>query len=205
MAIKNRIAVKILGNDHYLISTDESGYVEKVAKLVDDRMQVVFKSNSSLSHTKVAVLTALNLADDLTKARRIIEELETRVKPQGEDISATKDQVTLLIDQVEATEAMYQDVLSQIEIMSKLREKEKSDMTGLVKKLRAACGQEDEEDSNDDSKALLEAESRIKDLEEKLIRREGEIEEYIRVFDELEEEQLQALEEEIIYEEELEE
>lgn len=202
MAMKNRIAVKILGQDHYLISTDETGYVEKVAKLVDDRMQVVFKSNSSLSHTKVAVLTALNLADDLTKARRTIEELESRVQPQGEEISATNDHIALLINQIEETEDKYQEVLRHFDEMSNLRATDKEEMADLIKVLKQSCGQEEVLDA---SEALMAAEKRIAELEETLAIRENEIEEYIRVFDELEEEQLQALEEEIIYEEELEE
>jgi len=200
MAIKNRIAVKILGHDHYLISTDEPGYVEKVAKLVDDRMQVVFKSNSSLSHTKVAILTALNLADDLTKARRTIEELESRVKPECEDLEEAKEHVALLIDQVEGAETLYDDVLNQLKAMTKLKEREKTEMDRLLRELKVACGQEE---ALDQTRALLDAEAKIRDLEDKLQLRENELEEYIRVFDEMEEEQLQALEEEIIYEEEL--
>lgn len=199
MAMKNRIAVKILGQDHFLISTDEAGYVEKVAKLVDDRMQVVFKSNSSLSHTKVAVLTALNLADDLTKARRTIEELETHVRPPGEEISATNDHITLLIDQIEESEQKYQTVMTQLEEMSRMRGQDKLEMDELLKLIRRACGQEDT------SEELLEAQEKIKQLEARLQARESEIEEYVKVFDAIEAEQLQALEEEIIYEEELEE
>lgn len=202
MAIKNRIAVRILGQDHYLITTDELGYVQKVAKLVDDRMQAVMKSNSALSHTKIAVLTALNLADDLTKARQTIEMLETQIQPAGQDCSETKEEIQALIEQIDEAEAMYQEVLMRMEEVSDQREKEKIEMSNLILTLKKACGQVSKEDHD---QALLEAQDRIRILEEELKLRENEIEEYIRVFDELEQEQLEAYENEMIYEEDLEE
>jgi cell division protein ZapA len=201
MAIKNRIAVRILGQDHYLITTDELSYVHKVAKLVDDRMQAVMKSNSALSHTKIAVLTALNLADDLTKSRQTIETLETQLQPVGQDCSETQEEIQALIEQIDESEAMYQEVLMRIEEVSDQRGKEKNDISNLINNLKKACGQV----SNDDVDAeLIEAQNRIRILESELKLRESEIEEYIRVFDELEQEQLEAYENEIIYKDELE-
>ena len=201
MAIKNRIAVRILGQDHYLITTDELDYVHKVARLVDDRMQAVMKSNSALSHTKIAVLTALNLADDLTKARQAIEILETQIQPSGQDCSETKEEIQALIEQIDEAESMYQEVLMRMEEVSDQRDKEKNEMMNLITNLRKACRQVPE----DVDQELLEAQDRIRILEEELKLRESEIEEYIRVFDELEQEQLEAYENEIIYEEDLEE
>lgn len=201
MAIKNRIAVRILGQDHYLITTDELDYVHKVARLVDDRMQAVMKSNSALSHTKIAVLTALNLADDLTKARQAIEILETQIQPSGQDCSETKEEIQALIEQIDEAESMYQEVLMRMEEVSDQRDKEKKEMMNLITNLRKACRQVPE----DVDQELLEAQDRIRILEEELKLRESEIEEYIRVFDELEQEQLEAYENEIIYEEDLEE
>lgn len=201
MAIKNRIAVRILGQDHYLITTDELDYVHKVARLVDDRMQAVMKSNSALSHTKIAVLTALNLADDLTKARQAIEILESQIQPSGQDCSETKEEIQALIEQIDEAESMYQEVLMRMEEVSDQRDKEKNEMMNLITNLRKACRQVPE----DVDQELLEAQDRIRILEEELKLRESEIEEYIRVFDELEQEQLEAYENEIIYEEDLEE
>ena len=201
MAIKNRIAVRILGQDHYLITTDELEYVHKVARLVDDRMQAVMKSNSALSHTKIAVLTALNLADDLTKARQSIEILETQIQPTGQDCSETKEEIKALIEQIDEAESMYQEVLMRMEEVSDQRDKEKIEMTNLIINLKKACRQVPE----DIDQELLEAQDRIRILEEELKLRESEIEEYIRVFDELEQEQLEAYENQIIYEEDLKE
>jgi len=207
MGNKNRIAVKILGQDHYLISTDDPNYVEKVAKLVDDRMQVIYKSNSTLSKTKIAILTALNLADDLTKTRSKVEELNLVTKPPKIEIKETKNQITSLTKHVSEAESLYDNILNELDMIKSSRKNQESQLRSLSDRLEIMCG-----DMADGDEALKRATNRIAELEEKLLLREGEIAEYIRVFDELETEKLQELEEhfdtyeeEIIYEDDIEE
>lgn len=211
MSTKNKIAVKILGQDHYLISTDDVDYVHKVAKLVDDRMQTILKSNSSLSHTKIAILTALNLADDLSKARKKIEELKLVTKPQKVELKETKSQITSLADQLTQTESLYENLLNELDMMRSARETQETQMRELMTQLKGMFG-----DLEAGDEALQRATNRIAELEEQLLVRENEIAEYIRVFDEIENEKLQNLnlndeedsymyEEEIIYEEDFDE
>lgn len=207
MSNKNKLSVRILGQDHYLISTDDQQYVEKVARLVDDRMQAILKSNSSLSYTKIAILTALNLADDLAKARQQIEEvLPNQHIPKGE-IEETKKQITSLTQHVSEAEGLYDNILSEFEIIKSSRSDQEVQLRKLAEKIELMCG-----DLVDSDEALERASNRIADLEEKLLLRESEISEYMKVFDEIESENLREsitqyedYEDEIIYEEDLEE
>lgn len=207
MANKNKISVRILGQDHYLISTDDPGYVEKVAKLVDDRMQAILRSNSSLSYTKIAILTALNLADDLSKARQQVEELlPNQTIPSG-DIEDTKKQIFSLTKHVSEAEGLYDNILTEFDMLKTTRTEQEKQLRDLAEKLEVMCG-----DMIDGDEALARATARIAELEEELLLRESEIAEYMKVFDELETENLQEsitqyepYEEEIIYEEDLEE
>jgi cell division protein ZapA len=207
MANKNKISVRILGQDHYLISTDDQSYVEKVAKLVDDRMQAIMKSNSTLSYTKVAILTALNLADDLSKARTQLEEvLPQQTMPTG-DIEETKKQITSLSQHVSDAEGLYDNILNEFELIRSTRTDQETQLRTLASKLEMMCG-----DMVDGDEALNRATIRITDLEEQLLLRESEISEYMKVFDELETENIREsitqyddYEDEIIYEEDLEE
>ncbi len=207
MANKNKISVRILGQDHYLISTDDQSYVEKVAKLVDDRMQAIMKSNSTLSYTKVAILTALNLADDLSKARTQLEEvLPQHTMPTG-DIEETKKQITSLSQHVSDAEGLYDNILNEFELIRSTRTDQETQLRTLASKLEMMCG-----DMVDGDEALNRATIRITDLEEQLLLRESEISEYMKVFDELETENIREsitqyddFKDEIIYEEDLEE
>lgn len=203
MTHKNKISVRILGQDHYLISTDDPIYVEKIAKLVDDRMQAIMKSNSSLSYTKVAILTALNLADDLSKARQQIEELLPNQHVPYGDMEETKKQIVSLTQHVAEAEGLYDSILNDFDTIKSSREAQEDQLKHLANKLEIMCG-----DLLEGDEALAKATAKITELEEKLLLREGEIAEYMKVFDELESESLessQAYEEEIIYEEDLEE
>lgn len=207
MANKNKISVKILGQDHYLISTDDPVYVEKVAKLVDDRMQAILRSNSSLSYTKIAILTALNLADDLSKARQQVEELLPNQAIPSDDIEETKKQIFSLTQHVSEAEGLYDNILTEFDMIKTTRTEQEKQLRDLAEKLEMMCG-----DMIDGDEALARATARITELEEELLLRESEIAEYMRVFDELESENLQEsitqyepYEEEIIYEEDLEE
>lgn len=207
MSTKNRIAVRILGQDHYLISTDEPEYVHKVAKLVNDRMQTILKSNSSLSHSKIAILTALNLADDLSKSRKKLEEMkQVNVAPTVE-MKETKKQISSLASNVSDAEVLYENLLNELTILKENRASQESQLRLLSDRLKVMCG-----DMESSDEALNRATMRIAELEEQLLMRESEISEYIRVFDEIEQEKLQEAQDEyeiydedIIYEEDLEE
>lgn len=202
MANKNKISVSILNQEHYLISTDKQEYVEQIAKLVDDRMKAIYRSNTQLSYTKIAILTALNLADDLTKARTQLEELLPSHKITGSDLEDTKEQISSLAKHVVDAEGLYDNILSELEAVKSSRSEQEQQLRLLADQLQGMC-----DDILDGDEALRKATDRIAELEEKLLLRESEISEYMRVFDEIEAEKLQESiaqydEEELMYEEE---
>ena len=170
-------------------------------------MQAILRSNSSLSYTKIAILTALNLADDLSKARQQVEELLPNQAIPSDDIEETKKQIFSLTQHVSEAEGLYDNILTEFDMIKTTRTEQEKQLRDLAEKLEVMCG-----DMIDGDEALARATARITELEEELLLRESEIAEYMRVFDELESENLQEsitqyepYEEEIIYEEDLEE
>jgi cell division protein ZapA len=70
-----RVTVSIF-NEEYVVKGEESPeYIEMLASFVDRRMKMIQQRNPNLSGTKVAVLTALNLADELNKLQEDYDEL----------------------------------------------------------------------------------------------------------------------------------
>lgn len=60
----------------YIVRANEPpGYIEKLAALVDRKMRQIGQRNRNLPTTKVAVLTALNLADEMCKLQEDYEGL----------------------------------------------------------------------------------------------------------------------------------
>ncbi len=68
---KNRVKIKIQGEEFYIKGSMPSAHMKKIADFVDEKMQQISEANPKLSHQKVAVLTCLNLAEDLLKLEEI--------------------------------------------------------------------------------------------------------------------------------------
>ena len=74
-----KVAVKIQGKDYCIACTEEEEYIHKLAYYVDRKLNQVSTSNSLLSRDMAAILTAVNIADDLLKAVDIIEKLKKKL------------------------------------------------------------------------------------------------------------------------------
>jgi cell division protein ZapA len=71
----NRVSVEIFNQEYIVKGNENSEYIEMLAAYVDRRMRMIDQRNHSLSIGKVAVLTALNLADELNKLQEDYDEL----------------------------------------------------------------------------------------------------------------------------------
>lgn len=71
----NKVTVNIFNEEYVVKGSEKPDYIEMLASYVDRRMRMVQQRNVNLSTTKVAVLTALNLADELNKLQEDYDEL----------------------------------------------------------------------------------------------------------------------------------
>jgi len=81
MAEKNKVIVEIF-NEKYTLFCEKEGEEEnirKIASLVDRKMKEIYKATKLSSALKLAVLTALNLAEDLYIKK---ENPEPQVNPE---------------------------------------------------------------------------------------------------------------------------
>ena len=85
------VEIKVFGQV-YTVKTDaQEEHIQKVAQYVNEKMDEVTKNTKSVSSLNVAILTALNIADDLIteKAKRLalLEEVERKSKVLVEKIN----------------------------------------------------------------------------------------------------------------------
>ncbi len=90
MGKERLVEIKVFGQT-YTVKTDaEEDHIQEVARYVNEKMEEVLKKTRSVSTMNVAILTALNIADDLLreKERRIalLREIETKSKELAEKI-----------------------------------------------------------------------------------------------------------------------
>ena len=75
---KIRTTVRIAGKEYTIASTDTEEYVNRVASWVDRRMSELAAA-TRLPATQLAVLTAVNAADDMMKSRDEIRRMEAEL------------------------------------------------------------------------------------------------------------------------------
>ncbi|ADI02481.1 MAG TPA: cell division protein ZapA [Syntrophothermus lipocalidus] len=75
-----RVNVKIFGEDYVVKGTEDPEYIQMLAAYVDRKMQGISQKMPSLPATKVAVLAALNLADELSKLQEDYDELVKKLE-----------------------------------------------------------------------------------------------------------------------------
>ncbi len=85
---KTKVRLKICGSQ-FLITADESEqYIQKIAKIVDERIKYLDDSDPKLSLHMATIVAALNYCDELEKERVITREL---IKKAGDCEAIAKD------------------------------------------------------------------------------------------------------------------
>lgn len=69
MTSRNKVVIRIAGNDYKLVGTESDEYIQRVGLYIDKKMNEILMRNSSFSTSLAAVLTAINVADDFFKSR----------------------------------------------------------------------------------------------------------------------------------------
>ena len=88
----NRITMSICGEDYTLVADESAAYMEKVGALVDEKMTQL-QEGAHVSRIDAAVLTAVNLADELLKAA---ENLRRQLKTYLDEASQAKAEASEL-------------------------------------------------------------------------------------------------------------
>lgn len=156
----NRVTVKINGVEYNLKGKEDGKYLLDVAGYVDGKFREISANNSKLVTSSIAVLAALNIADELFKCGLEIEEiikkknsleerhltLKERLKELKEDIDqSAKDR----INEVESLKKIIYSMEEKVSEVQKLQdtiaqlnekvlegEKYKSEVNELQKKLK---------------------------------------------------------------------
>ena len=91
----NRVTMSICGTEYILVAEEDAAYMEKIGNMVDAEMQKLMDS-AHMSRDAAAVLAAVNLADQLTKAQEGAENLRRQVKTYLDEASRAKNEAAEL-------------------------------------------------------------------------------------------------------------
>lgn len=76
--------VEIFDQTYHIRGDVDEAYMEELARYVDEKLRAVAASARSMDGQRVAVLAALNIADELYTARRRSENVEAQLRPRVE-------------------------------------------------------------------------------------------------------------------------
>jgi len=118
---KNKIEVKIQGKEYVVRGIESDEYMQKIALYIDKKMNEVSKSNHKLNTAMIAVLTAINVADDLFKTHEGYKEAQRELKEKTEELEKTKASLKSALEEVavlreKLTEQQFELVRTKTEL-----------------------------------------------------------------------------------------
>ncbi len=85
---KIKTTVRIGGKEYTMTGSDSEEYIHRVAIYVDRKMSQIEESNNNLSTTMLAVLTCLNIADELLKLREETGDMRQQLENARRQVEA---------------------------------------------------------------------------------------------------------------------
>ena len=79
--------VTIFGNDYNIKAAEDPEYIERIARYVDRKMRELQERGTISSSTKIAILAAMNIADELHKERLRRERWQQQVDERAAELA----------------------------------------------------------------------------------------------------------------------
>ena len=93
--MENHVTVSICGEEYTLVAEEAPSYMQKVGDYVDVKLTEMIET-SKVGRTDAAVLTAVNIADELFKEREAAEGLRAQVKQALDEAGRVKNELSEL-------------------------------------------------------------------------------------------------------------
>ena len=91
----NRVTVTICDEEYTLVADETAAYMEQVAAYVSGKLSEVLAS-ARVGRADAAVLTAINIADELFKAQAADEKLRGQIKDYLDEAAKAQNEVSEL-------------------------------------------------------------------------------------------------------------
>jgi len=89
------IAITIQGQRYPIRTTLDPAYVSRLATFVDEKMQAAAESTPSSDSVRLAVLAALNIADELFRCRDATDQRDDQLAERTQELERLLDRVLM--------------------------------------------------------------------------------------------------------------
>jgi cell division protein ZapA len=77
------VSVEIFGQSYSLKAGADPGYVQQLASFVDNEMREVSRGGGTVDSVRIAVLAALNIADECLRLRNDVKDAEAKLQERA--------------------------------------------------------------------------------------------------------------------------
>ena len=91
---QNRAEVEIFGKTYTLVSAHEPTYAHQIAEEVDRRMRAIAAKRNLADTTKIAMMAAMQIADELMRARQEGETSLAAAEAAGNKLTSLWDETS---------------------------------------------------------------------------------------------------------------
>ena len=91
----NRVVVNICGDDYTLVAEESPSYMQRVGSYVDGKMREIMDT-AKVGRVNAAVLTSVNIADELMKSQETAEQLRGQIKGYADEAARAQSEVSEL-------------------------------------------------------------------------------------------------------------
>ncbi|ANW99861.1 cell division protein ZapA [Thermoclostridium stercorarium subsp. thermolacticum DSM 2910] len=101
MAGKNKVNVRIAGNEYTVCGYESPEYMQRVALYVDQKVTEIMKANQALSTSMASILSAINVVDDMFKLAEAKDALEKELESVKRELQQVKQERDMLSQQLQ--------------------------------------------------------------------------------------------------------
>ena len=92
MSGRNKVIIRIAGKDYTVVGVEAEEYIQKIGLYIDKKMNEIMRVSSKLSTSMVAVLTAVNVADDFFKVSESVARQKNELDKLHEELQLLRDE-----------------------------------------------------------------------------------------------------------------
>lgn len=185
MTNKNKVIVKILGQEYTIVGDESREFMQKVSNYVDDKMLEIAEKNKKFSTAMIAVLTSINIGDEYFKLFDEHQKLKVEHEKPAHELEKTKELLEAATIEIKKKTIECENLLKEYEEMKeslKSTEANYMELREEVNRLSYELNIKDnklkkEEKINEDLK------NKLVQSEVKLVQTRKELQEFIEAFD----------------------
>ena len=153
---KNRVLMRINGQEYPIAGKESKEYLIRVGTFVDEKMLEISRINRQLSLSQVAVLTTINVADQLLKLQDDYAALQQSKPPTSAELEALQHDLEQKTGSLQQEKEYTRNLQKRVNILKQEQEKLRESHQEISKQLTDRDGE------------LGKAHEIIKDLQEQL-------------------------------------